>query len=147
MSYIPFLLLGALMGTLSGLLGIGGGVVVVPGLVWLLDLPIKKAVAMSLTVIVPVAASGVIGHVRHGHLAVQDLKSAALVAAGGIGCAMLGAWLAHILPAPTLKRAFGLLLVVVGIRMVLVPSKPSQPEPAEATQGAAQGAAAPTADS
>ena len=50
---LPFLTLGLGIGALSGLLGIGGGVICVPALLYLLDIPIHRAVGISIAVIVP----------------------------------------------------------------------------------------------
>ncbi len=140
---IYLILLGCLMGVLSGLCGIGGGIVVVPGLVLLLGLDAKMAIGTSLAVIVPVAISGLIKHRSAGHV---DLQAAALIAVGGILTAWLGAWLADRLPADTLKRLFGAIVAVIGLYMALSPAKAKPAAPATVAAAAAEPAPAETVE-
>lgn len=107
---------GALAGLLSGLLGVGGGIVLVPLMAGRLAVPQHQAHATSLAVIVPTAAvsAGIYG--LHGQ---ADLTTAALLAAGSVVGAGLGARWMSLLPAAQLKRMFGIFLVLVGLRMVV----------------------------
>jgi hypothetical protein len=128
---IKCVVLGALMGTLSGLLGIGGGVVVVPGLVMVLGLEMKKAIAISLAVIMPVAFSGVVNHLREGNMTFADLKPAIAIVVAGMIFAAVGAWLSKQLPADHLKKIFGVLLLIIGAKFIM--SKPKPKVEAEAS--------------
>ena len=120
-----FTSVGLLIGSISGLVGIGGGTMTVPFLVWL-NKPMPKAVATSAACGLPIAIAGTTGFVFLG-------KNLAISASSGfvywpavlvIGfCAVLsaplGAYLAHRLPVATLKKFFALVLVAVGLRLLL----------------------------
>ena len=86
------IIIGVCAGIISGLLGLGGGVFLVPALLLFLDMSIHKAIGISLAVIVPTALSGAL---KHYHLGNVDLRVAALVAVGGIVGGFLGAILAN----------------------------------------------------
>lgn len=106
---------GTAAGFISGLFGIGGGILMVPliALVW--EAPMHLAVGTSLAVMVPTAVAGVIRHHAYGNV---DFKLAAGLAVGAIvGSFFLGAPLAEQLHADTLKKAFGILMCLVGLRM------------------------------
>lgn len=107
--------LGLTAGTLGGLLGVGGGIIIVPALIYLLKLPTHVAVGTSLAVIIPTAISGSFTHFTKGNV---DLRAALLVAIGSIVGAYLGATVAEQLPELFLKRAFGILLAIMAIRMI-----------------------------
>lgn len=108
--------IGALGGVIAALCGVGGGVVMVPAFALLLVLPQKHAVATSLLVIIPTALMASIQNYRNGF---GDWKVALAAAAG----ASLTAWFA----ADWLKqwsdekliRLFGLVLVLMGARMLI----------------------------
>ncbi|MEN6411179.1 MAG: sulfite exporter TauE/SafE family protein [Veillonellales bacterium] len=107
---------GFIAGILSGLLGVGGGIVLVPIMVACLGLTQHIAHATSLAVIVPTAFAGSIIYGLHGN---SDLILALTLAVGSVFGASLGArWMPRI-PAAQLKRLFGMLLLIVGVRMVL----------------------------
>jgi len=77
---IGVLVLGLVAGVFGGMFGIGGGLVMVPGMVLLLGFDDKKAVGTSLaTILLPVGILGVLEHYRAGNI---DLKIAALLGAG-----------------------------------------------------------------
>lgn len=116
MTYVYAAFIGAIGGTLSGLFGIGGGIIMVPAMVYLLNLPFKVAVGTSLLVIIPTAAMGSLKHYTAGHINWQmALSLVPMAVVGGYA----GAWLTTQISAGNLKRTFGCLLLVVGIRMVL----------------------------
>lgn len=113
--YVWAALIGLIGGISSGLLGIGGGIIMVPAMVFLLEVPMKTAVGTSLAVIVPTALVGSYYHFQEGNLAWQlALSLAPMALLGG----WTGAWLTTLLTTVHLKRIFGLLLVAVGIRMI-----------------------------
>lgn len=112
------ILLGLGVGVLSGLLGIGGGVVLVPVLTIVFGVKIHHAIGISLAAIIPTACSGLCKHYFANNFNSDDLKMAALIVVGGIGGSVLGAMLASALPAPILKRVFGLLMIVIGLNML-----------------------------
>ena len=118
---LPFALVGAAAGTLAGLLGVGGGVIVVPGLAFLLaggEVPAERlmqvAVGTSLATIVVTSLSSIRAHHRRG--AVRWPLVARMTPGIVVGAA-LGAVIADALPTRTLAVGFGLFLVVVSARL------------------------------
>jgi len=111
------LLIGLAAGTLSGLVGIGGGVVIVPALVFL-GLSQREASGTSLAALVmPVGLLAVISYARRHEV---HFPIAAGIAAGIVIGALLGATLAGQLSNTVLQRIFGALLVVLGFRFLLL---------------------------
>jgi uncharacterized membrane protein YfcA len=113
---IGLLLLGVASGTLAGLLGVGGGVVIVPILVGLFLVPDAVAKGTSLVVIVPTAISGTIGNIRNRNV---DLRAAAIVGAAGVVSAFLGSQVAVGMDPRTSGILFATLLALVALRMAL----------------------------
>jgi len=124
------LVTGGLVGFLSGLLGVGGGTILVPLLTLLFGTEQHLAQGVSLFMIIPTSIAGAWTHARLGHVHWRVVWP---IAAASILAAVAGAKLAHVLPAATLKIAFGMLLVWVGGRLALTapPAKPAAaPAPA-----------------
>lgn len=108
-------------GLASGLLGIGGAVVMVPLMVTLLGLSQHRAHGTSLAVVIFTAAAALIGYGLNGHV---DVVNALPLIAGSVLGAPLGArWADKTSPAG-LRRGFGLVMLLVGARMVF-PRLPS----------------------
>jgi uncharacterized membrane protein YfcA len=111
---------GLAAGVVSAMFGIGGGVIVVPLLMWLdpfhRGFDIRLAVGTSLAMIVPTAVMGVWRKVPLGHV---DFRVAAILAVGGVAGAFLGAWLANEVPTLWLKKAFAVLLAGIAVRLFL----------------------------
>jgi uncharacterized membrane protein YfcA len=111
-----FLGVGVVVGTISGLFGIGGGVLMVPAIIFLWHREPNVAVATSLAVMIPGSIAGVARH--HFSYGAVDWRLAAALAVGTvIGTFALGAPLANYLHPETLKKGFGILLVVSGLKM------------------------------
>ena len=104
------------VGILSGLLGVGGGVFMVPIMVTWFGFTQHTAQATSLAMIIPTAVFSSAVYSLHGSV---DVHMALVIAVGSMISASLGARLMTRIPAVTLKRLFGLMLVIVGIRMVM----------------------------
>jgi uncharacterized membrane protein YfcA len=110
-----FLAIGAAAGILSGIFGIGGGIIIVPLLVFLAKFSQKVATGTSIAVFVlPVAILGAIAHYRAGNV---NLKATLLIAAGLFVGSWLGAQVSLGMSDTALKRAFAVLLVAVAARM------------------------------
>ena len=110
-------LLGAAAGILSGLFGIGGGVVIVPFLVFALRMDTVRAVGTSLAaLLLPVGALAVVRYARDGNV---DVGVAIAIAISLALFAPVGAELAHRLGNDNLGRAFGVLLIALGVRFVV----------------------------
>lgn len=110
------LLTGLAAGVLSGLFGIGGGVIIVPLLTLVLGLTLQQAAGTSLAaLLLPVGLFGAIQYWQAGQV---NLLNAAMLAAGLVIGVYLGARLGLSAPSELVQRAFGVLLVVVGVRFV-----------------------------
>lgn len=117
--------LGAAGGVVSGIAGIGGGNVVVPTLVYF-NVPVHRATATSSTLGVPIALAGTLGYVTVGWG--LDLGSGMVgylyvpgflaIVSAAVLTAPLGVKTAHAVAAQPLRRAFGVLLVIVSVRML-----------------------------
>ena len=108
--------IGLVAGVLSGLFGIGGGIVIVPMLILLVGLTTTQAVGTSLAaLLLPVGALGALEYWRGGFV---DLRLAAVLALGLLLGAYLGARLGISLQVEVVQRGFGVPLVIVGIRFV-----------------------------
>ena len=113
--YPLYLAIGVAAGVLSGLFGIGGGVVMVIGLASLLKVPFLTAVGTSLgAMLLPVGALGAWEYWRRGHL---DIHGAALLAVGLFVGVWLGARVATGLAPSTVQRLFAVFLVATAIRL------------------------------
>jgi uncharacterized membrane protein YfcA len=106
---------GALSGVLAGLLGVGGGLLLVPFLVLAVGMSQHEAEATSLLVILPTAIAASVALRRRG---IGDLPVALSLGLVGAGGAVAGALLALALPADTLRVIFAALVAIVGIRLV-----------------------------
>src|SRR5215210_1412065 len=110
-----FLAIGLGSGVLSGLFGIGGGVVIVPALLLIARMPATTATGTSLgALLLPVGALGAWTYYRNGHL---DVRASLWIALGLFFGAYIGARLAQTLTPVQLKRAFAVFLVLVAARM------------------------------
>ncbi|MCE1175352.1 MAG: sulfite exporter TauE/SafE family protein [Propionibacteriales bacterium] len=119
---VGLVVLGLVAGTLSAILGVGGGGVVVPVLmVWfgLGDLIAKGA---SLVMMLPGVISGLIGNARRGNVFV---KAGLLVGLGSLFTGPLGAWVAHLIPAQLGAWLFAGFLLFIGFTMVRQALRPA----------------------
>ncbi len=108
--------LGLVTGVLAGLLGVGGGVVVVPVLMLVFGVSDLVAKGTSLLMMIPTAISGTVGNIRRRNV---DLVAAALV--GGAACTTtaLGAWIATMIDPVLGNVLFAAFLIVIGVQMAL----------------------------
>lgn len=118
--------IGTLVGTLSGLLGVGGGLVMVPALVLLLGYPQHLAQATSLAVIVPVSISGTLVHMRKGNVL---WGFAFWLSIGAMLAAYITATWVFQIPKNALQILFGVFMIGMGLTMVR--SRPQKKEDAE----------------
>jgi uncharacterized membrane protein YfcA len=116
-------------GVLAGLLGIGGGVIIVPALTALFGVDIKQAVPTSLAVILLTAISGTIVNLRNGSVRMAEVV---LIALGAVLTAPVGAMLTQKLPSLHLRRIFAVFLIVMAVKMLLEPPKHPKPSTNEA---------------
>jgi hypothetical protein len=115
--YMVFcLVLGLLIGTISGVIGIGGGILIVPALLLFPRMSQHRAQGTSLAALLaPVGALAFWEYYKAGN---ADLKAAGLIAVGFALGGYFGAIWAQHLPEVVLRRAFGALLVLVGIHLL-----------------------------
>jgi len=112
---VVFILIGFLAGVLAGLFGIGGGLLIVPALVYAARMPIQTATGTSLgALLLPAGLLGALVYYRAGNL---HVKAALLIALGLLVGAWLGAQVAQELRTTTLTRLFAVFLVLVAVRM------------------------------
>ena len=109
------LLVGLVVGMVSGVVGIGGGILFVPALVWLLGMDQHKAQGTSLgALLLPVGIFAFLEYYRKGN---ADIRVALLLAAGFLVGGYFGAVGAQHIPELWLRRIFALTLVAIGGRM------------------------------
>jgi len=116
---------GGVIGFISGIMGIGGGSLTVPFLLWC-NVAVRNAVAISAACGVPIAAAGSLGFMAVGlGVSLPPHSTGYLywpawfwVSIASLSTAPLGAWLAHTVPTESLKRFFALFLVFLGIHML-----------------------------
>jgi len=118
-----FILFGSLAGLLAGLLGIGGGVILVPLFLWAFPLAgfeaeviVHAAFGTSLAIIFPTSISSTLGHRKRNNV---EWHHVAFLALGGVGGSIVGASLAAALSGMALKALFGLMQVGIGMKMFI----------------------------
>ena len=124
--------IGLVAGAVSGMLGIGGGAVLVPGMVLLLDVEQHAAQGISLAVIAMTALVGGFTHYWQGNVrlgVVLGLAPAAALFALG------GGFLANEIPAHWLSRTFGLLSLAMAVRIMWPRQWPGKPDSKTADDG------------
>lgn len=113
---IKAIALGAIAGTVAGLFGVGGGVIVVPGLVLWLAVSQREASGTSTATIVASSAAAMIAFGIGGNV---DWRAAGFILIGSVLGAWGGAWLAEQVNERALAITFAVVLAVAGIRMVI----------------------------
>jgi len=103
-------------GLSSGLLGIGGGSLLVPIMVLAMKMPMHTAVATSMFTMIFTSTSGVMQHFRQGNIVFEYVLPLVL---GTIFGAQLGAYTSKKISSGNLRTIFGIVLVIVSIRMIL----------------------------
>jgi uncharacterized membrane protein YfcA len=103
--------IGFIAGIFSGLFGIGGGIIMVPAMVLLAHFPLLKATGTSLAaILLPVGIFGVIAYYRAKLI---DIRGSVLIASGLVISVVVGAWLAHSLPADVMRKLYALFCLYV----------------------------------
>jgi len=116
MNNFLFVILGFAAGSISGLIGIGGGIFMVPALVLLFNFSQQRAEGTTLAAMVPpIGALAAYIYYRSGFV---DLKGSALIAAGFLLGGFLGAQVATSVNPDLLRRIFGGFTLLIGLRML-----------------------------
>ena len=120
-----FVLLGILAGIASGLLGIGGGVIMVPALVLLFaGFGQKTAQGTALAIMVPLAIAGTLRYMQNPDITI-NWTVVVLVAAGAIFGTLMGVALMSRLPMDFVRKCFAILMVLIAVKIFIL--KPPAP--------------------
>lgn len=116
-SIIILLCIGLTAGILSGVVGVGGGIVIVPALVYFLSMSQHEAQGTSLAVLLlPVGALAVYSYYKQG---LVDIQATLIIAATFLIGGFIGSRITIALDEYTVKKIFGVILLVVAIKMIL----------------------------
>ncbi len=124
---VHLIVLGLVMGVISGLTGLGGGAFMVPALVLLFRFPMLRAIATSSAAIIFTAPGGIVGYIVNGlgvagrlpySIGYVNLAVCLAVVMLSVPMAQMGAKAAHALDARKLRVLFAVLMVYVGLRMI-----------------------------
>ena len=116
MQVLVLLLLGLLTGTLSGLLGVGGAVIMIPVLIYIFKMSQHMAQGTALgAMLLPVGLLAAIKYYQAGDL---NIYFAALIAIGFLFGGLIGATIAMPIPDEVLRRIFGVFLLLVSLKLI-----------------------------
>jgi uncharacterized membrane protein YfcA len=114
--WVLFVIIGICGGVASGLFGIGGGIVIIPALVYWAGFSQHKATGTSLAVLLPpIGIAATLEYYRKGNV---DLRAALIIAAAMLVSAWGGALLANQMKGPHLRLIFGVFVTAVGVYLV-----------------------------
>lgn len=117
------ILIGIAAGMLSGLVGIGGGLIIVPALVYFLGFSQHTAQGTSLgLILLPVGILGVLQYYKHGDV---DIKVVCILAVGFLIGSYFGSKVALNLPQATVKKIFAVLMIIIAAKMLFI-DKPKE---------------------
>jgi uncharacterized membrane protein YfcA len=115
---IILLIIGVVAGMLGGLVGIGGGIIIVPALIYFLGKNQMQAQGISLALIMfPVGILGVMQYYKQGHV---DFSIVLVLAIGFIVGSFLGSKIAMDLPQDIIRKLFACLLIIVAVKMLFL---------------------------
>jgi len=115
-AWLIFVIIGVLGGVASGLFGVGGGIVIVPALIYWAGFSQHAATGTSLAVLLPpVGLAATLEYYRHGNV---DVHAAIILAASMFAGAGVGAYFANQMKGPHLRLLFGLFVSAIGIYLV-----------------------------
>jgi len=117
MNIFLYLLLGLVAGIFSGILGLGGGIIIIPVMVFLFGMSQHQAQGTTLALMVPpIGLLAAWAYYKQGFV---DLKMAGFICLGFFVGGLLGAEFAVGIPEPILKKIFGAVLLGVSLKMIL----------------------------
>ncbi|MDF2884467.1 MAG: hypothetical protein K0R54_5034 [Clostridiaceae bacterium] len=113
---ILFIVIGSIAGILSGIFGIGGGVIIVPALIYLCGFSQLKAQGTSLAILLPpVGILAFIDYYKEGHV---NLQAGILICIFLVIGSVFGAKISHSIPSSVLKKSFGILMILISLKMI-----------------------------
>lgn len=116
LSVAGLVVVGLITGVIAALIGVGGGIVIVPVLMLVFGTSDLVAKGTSLLMMIPTAVSGTVGNLRHGNV---DLVGAAVIGLAACATTALGAWLATLLEPLTANILFAVYLLAIIVQMSL----------------------------
>jgi uncharacterized membrane protein YfcA len=116
MTKIKIILIGLLASFISGLTGLGGGIIIVPAMVYLLNKPQHISQGTALMTIFPIA---LINSFIYGLYKYLDFNLFILLSAGSIIGVLIGSTFAHNISEFKLRKIFGIYLIIASIKMIL----------------------------
>ena len=116
MELLLYLLLGLGVGALSGLIGIGGGVLITPALIYFFGFSQHDAQGTTLALLVP--PIGILGAWTYFQQGYVDIRVALLICLGFVFGGLIGAKFAIDIPEELLRRVFGVAIILVGLKML-----------------------------
>ena len=125
------MVVGLAAGMLSGLVGVGGGIIIVPSLVYFIGFSQKTAQGTSLgLILLPVGILAVLQYYKQGHL---DVKVVGVLAIGFLAGSYFGSKIALSISQETLKKVFAVLMILIALKMLFL-DKPKKSEDATKLQ-------------
>jgi uncharacterized membrane protein YfcA len=115
---IMLLLIGLAAGTLAGLVGVGGGVIIIPALVYILGFTQKEAQGTSLGILLlPVGILAAANYYKQGYI---DIKAVIIISLAFVLGGFFGSKLAISISQEVMRKIFGILLLVLAIKMLFI---------------------------
>jgi uncharacterized protein len=110
------IMIGVAAGMLSGFVGVGGGIIIVPSLIYFIGFSQKAAQGTSLgLILLPVGILAVLQYYKQGHI---DVKVVGVLAVGFLAGSYFGSKIALSLPDDTVKKVFAVLMIIIAIKML-----------------------------
>src|SRR6476620_1456444 len=123
---VILVVIGIAAGILSGLIGVGGGIIIVPSLIYFLSFSQKSAQGTSLgLLLLPAGILAVIQYYKQGYV---DIKMVGILAVGFLAGGYFGSKIALSLPQETVKKIFAIVLLLIGVKMLFIDKKIKEDE-------------------
>ncbi len=114
--FFILIVIGLVAGFTSGSMGIGGGIIIIPAMIFFMGVTQQQAQGTSIAVIsVPVALAAAMNYYKSGYI---NIKYAGIIILTFVIGAYFGSKIAVHIPAKTLQKSFGALLLIVGLKMI-----------------------------
>lgn len=115
--WLVYVALGVVAGTAAGLFGIGGGIILIPAMVFLFGLTEHQAQGTTLAILVP--PIGILAAIKYYMEGNVKIGMAVFICLGFLFGGLIGAHFAHKIPDLILKRLFGVLMLILSLKMIL----------------------------
>lgn len=115
MATILFIVIGLMAGILSGMFGIGGGIIIVPALMYFCGFEQLKAQGTSLAILLPPV--GILAFIEYYKKGQVDVKAGILICIFLVVGAVFGAKIANNIPLYIIKKGFAVLMILISVKM------------------------------